>query len=278
MIAMPEKVAERQTYLLSRVADPESGAIDGAKVAIVVAHPDDESLGCGGLLPRLRGVNLVVVTDGAPRNLADARTYGFADAKSYRMRRAAELAAAVELASVSAVTMLDIPDQETCRRMPALARSLAQFFADRSIASVLTHAFEGGHPDHDAVAFCVHAAAALMREAASEIIEMPFYHLGPHGMRVQSFCDGDEGIALRLHPGAQFLKRQMLSCHATQARTLQPFSVEVERYRPAPVYDFAALPNNGRVLYAAHAWGLTPGDWPQLAQEASRVLEIGSCP
>jgi len=43
----------------------------------VVAHPDDETVGAGALLDRLDDVVVVHVTDGAPRDLADARSAGW---------------------------------------------------------------------------------------------------------------------------------------------------------------------------------------------------------
>jgi hypothetical protein len=44
---------------------------------LVVAHPDDEALGAGGLLHRLANISIVIVTDGAPKDGAAARIAGF---------------------------------------------------------------------------------------------------------------------------------------------------------------------------------------------------------
>ena len=49
---------------------------------------------------------------------------------------------------------------------------------------VLTHAYEGGHPDHDAVAFAVSGGGAARGSDAADttVVEMPFYHAGPGGL------------------------------------------------------------------------------------------------
>ena len=58
--------------------------------------------------------------------------------------------------------------------------------------SILTHAYEGGHPDHDAVAFAVAAAVRVAGRAAdTTIVEMPFYRAGPEGWIRQLFLPHD---------------------------------------------------------------------------------------
>ena len=59
-------------------------------VAIVVAHPDDETIGAGAQLPHLRDPLLAHVTDGAPRSFGLAR-------EAYARRRRDELSAALRV-------------------------------------------------------------------------------------------------------------------------------------------------------------------------------------
>ena len=64
-----------------------SDPVAAETIAVVVAHPDDETLGCGAQLARLRGVTLVHITDGAPRNTRDGRAHDFKTLYAYEAAR-----------------------------------------------------------------------------------------------------------------------------------------------------------------------------------------------
>jgi LmbE family N-acetylglucosaminyl deacetylase len=123
-------------------------------VAVVVAHPDDEVIAAGARLPLLCNVSIVHVTDGAPRAMQDARAAGHATRDAYARARRGEAEAALALAGIPPRRLfaLGIADQEASFRLAGLARRLARLLRERTMGVVLTHAYEGGHPDHDATA------------------------------------------------------------------------------------------------------------------------------
>jgi LmbE family N-acetylglucosaminyl deacetylase len=223
------------------------------RVLVVVAHPDDETVGAGALLARLPDAWILHATDGAPR---DPRfmARGFSGTREeYARARRRELETAMALAGIGPDRLLSlgIGDQEAVFELPRLVEGIAETLQKIQPGRILTLAYEGGHPDHDAVALAVRRAAAGI-----ETFEMPLYHANPgtERMTVQEFLPGPDEVLLILTDEERDLKQRMIQSFATQEETLGAFlPPRDERFRPAPAYDFTRPPHEGRLQY--EIWG-----------------------
>lgn len=250
---------------------------------VVGAHPDDETAFAGFRLTRLRSAQFVCVTNGSPRDGVDAARYGLTP-EQYAMARGRELQEVLGTCGIAPaqIRILGYVDQEATLHLMEITRSLAGLFTDFGIAAVLTHPYEGGHPDHDATAFGVHAAAALLARhgrTPPAIVEMACYHEGREGFRAGAFLPiAPEDTVLRLTPEEQQRKRALLDRFATQRHTLPSLPVAVERFRRAPAYDFLQPPHDGPLHYERQPWGMTGERFRALAAEALAQLELAPVP
>jgi LmbE family N-acetylglucosaminyl deacetylase len=235
---------------------------------IVVAHPDDESIAAGGMLGRMPLPSVVVVTDGAPREDGP-------DWRAYAATRRRELAAALAEARVpdASLYLLGVPDQEASFRMREISDRLLAILARLRPEVVLTHAYEGGHPDHDAVAFAVHAACARLAFPL-RIWEFAGYHGRGGSMVIGEFIPGGEPRqTIVLTAEERDRKQRMYACHQSQCEMLRQFPLDAEHFRPAPAYDFSEAPHTGLLFYEQFDWGVEGNRWRTLATAA--MAELG---
>src|SRR5581483_3022886 len=143
-----------------------SASSPAARTILIAAHPDDEILGLGGQLADIPDLTLVQVTDGAPRDLSDARRAGFFSRSAYAAARALELDRALRAAQVIPAhrRALGMTDQEAVEHLAELLALVEEEI--RGAAAVITHPYEGGHPGHDACALVVQCACERLRRSA----------------------------------------------------------------------------------------------------------------
>lgn len=240
------------------------------RVVIVAAHPDDEVIGAGMLLPYLRDVHIIHTTNGAPADPGDAERSGFATRGDYAAARRREFACAMRVAGLDPerATCLEFTDQETMLHLADLCSRLVAEFRRLEPDAVLTQPYEGGHPDHDSTAFAVQRAAGR----SICVFEMTSYHSRYGALRAGEFLpNGEPAEARALEPEDAARKRAMLACFASQQSVLKDFPVVPEQFRRAPRYDFSQPPHPGTLHYERLPWGITGARWRELASECEWV-------
>jgi N-acetylglucosamine malate deacetylase 2 len=252
------------------------------KTMVVAAHQDDEVIGVGARLPRLKSDVLIVhVTDGAPRDLRNAIEAGFSIREQYAAARQAEVREALELAGLVADQSITIgcPDQEATLQMVSLTRRLVELFDAYKPEIVVTHSYEGGHTDHDATAFAVHGAWRMLKEAGAKVpivLEMTSYHLRTGDRTFFEFLPWSEGEiwTVTLSAEERELKREMFRRFRSQWAVVRRFPLQVERFRQAPAYDFTEPPAPGVLDYERFDVAIRGERWREYAKEALKELGL----
>lgn len=247
---------------------------------IVVAHQDDETIGAGAQLCRLQDAVVLHVTDGAPQNAEVAKRYGFASIEDYAYARRAEAVDALALAGLTPdrVICLGLHDGELPHYLVELAHTIADYIDVVRPEVVLTHPYEGGHTDHDAIAFAVHLACGVLRRDGvipPVVLELTSYHNRNGERAVFEFLpspDVPEVHTLHLQGELRELKERMYDCFRTQQECLSQFPVSVERFRPAPRYNFERPPHDGLLDYERLSRRMSGEEWLRHAERALQQL------
>ncbi|QRK12355.1 PIG-L family deacetylase [Archangium violaceum] len=255
-------------------------------ILVVAAHPDDEVLGASWLLRHGPGCHVVHVTDGAPRDASLRAPDAPHTREAYARLREREALAALALAGVppNHLFSLGAADQEATQHLVTLTQCLVALLKALRPTLLVVHPYEGGHPDHDAAAFVSHAAVALMARSGRTppaLLEMTSYHRRQEARVTGDFLPAPDGrlvATVSFTEAEHAAKRRMLTCHASQARLLETFSVEQERYRAAPRYDFTRPPHKGTLQYETHEWRMTGTRWRELARQALEELKLPEAP
>ena len=144
------------------------------KILIVVAHADDETIAASSLMFRHpQDIQILHTTDSAPRNPKYFTRAGYSTREAYGTNRWGEFLRAMQIAGICAGNchMLPIPDQDAIVNLAELVEAIRAHL--HAVERIITHAYEGGHPDHDATALAVSLAVA---GTPIEVHEYPGYH------------------------------------------------------------------------------------------------------
>jgi LmbE family N-acetylglucosaminyl deacetylase len=245
----PSRAARSAAQLLDRWCDARAPQTV-PRLLVFAAHPDDDVLGLGGQLERVASaLHVAIVSDGAPDSPDYYRSLGFERREDYAHARQREAASALRRAGVpeGQVYELGLVDQTLAQQLELVIERVAERIVAVAPDAVMTHPYEGGHPDHDATACAVHAALHELASAGAPcpaLFEFASYHVRGPGMAWGEFIPHPavRSRSLELDAVGRRRKLELLRCHATQEHVWRAFPLEREHFRVAPRYEFREPP------------------------------------
>jgi LmbE family N-acetylglucosaminyl deacetylase len=198
---------------IGRLPSREAGSLvpPGCRVVVLSPHPDDEVLGCGGVLATLaamdREILVVGVTDGdashpqsktwTPQTLAEARRD--------------ESAAGLQMLGIDTPSLrLGFDDGTLQLHGDELIAALNKVVQPNDV--VFAPWRLDGHPDHEAVG---DAASIVCERIGARLIEMPiwmWHWAAPDDARVP----WSDALRIGFNPGVRQLKQAAIACHRSQ--------------------------------------------------------------
>lgn len=185
-----------------------------SRLVVVAAHPDDESLGAGGLVATAadRGLSVYVVLLTA----GEASPYASPASTRHALAtlRLAEMENALaRLAPENTLVFLGAPDGQVAENECHVARSLAELVGTGERTLLVAPWQSDGHPDHDAAG---RAAAHAARESGARLVEYPLLawnRLAPEELPWQ------HARCLSLPDPLRERKEAAIRAHASQIRS-----------------------------------------------------------
>nr|WP_198981215.1 PIG-L family deacetylase [Herbaspirillum sp. ASV7] len=182
-----------------------------SRAVILAPHPDDETLGCGGLICQLaamgRQVRVVAVTDGEGSHPRQSSLYArLPDMRARESRRALRLLGLED----AAIERIGLPDGAVATYRAELRGWLHAYLAPTDILFAPWRL--DGHPDHEAVG---RVAGEMETDIGCKLVELPiwaWHWAQPEDARFpwkRAHC-------LPLTPAVEQRKRRALQCYRSQ--------------------------------------------------------------
>ncbi|WP_206484786.1 PIG-L deacetylase family protein [Thalassotalea sp. G2M2-11] len=183
------------------------------KVLVVVAHADDEALGCGGSLAKhaAKGddISLIVLTNGVSARIEQK------DALAIDQRRKA-LKKAAELLGIQEVVQCDFPDNQLDSvSLLEIAQTIERHCLKLQPEVIYTHSQHDLNIDHRLTAQAVVTAfrplpdSSVKRILAFEVLSSTEWYIEPNGFQANWFSDISEFLPRKL---------EALACYQEEMR------------------------------------------------------------
>ncbi|WP_120338354.1 PIG-L family deacetylase [Cryobacterium soli] len=199
------------------------------RLVVVAAHPDDESLGAGGLIVAAAAqgipVTVIVASNGEASHPHSPTTTPAALAV---VRRAEVVAAVRALTPAARIRLLDLPDGSLAAHRTELADALvaeatADAPADAGGVWLVAPWRKDGHPDHTAAG---EAAALVAARIGARLLEYPIWawHWSTPADDVWPAGDGAEVLySIALGAAGHARKSAAMAAHVSQVRPLSAY-------------------------------------------------------
>jgi len=204
---------------------------------VFAPHPDDESLGCGGLIARKRdagtSVRVFIASTGA-------RSHG-PPSSDLASRRAREVTEACRILGVDVddLVLLGLPDGELTRHEGELVEHITREIDAHRPDDVLVTSTRDWHPDHQALGRAVRRAAARSRRTPRVFeypiwwwVEGPWRRRGPRSRLRYGMAYAADTLVSLYRPRVRMVstgphastKRRAIAAHRTQVEPLDDTS------------------------------------------------------
>lgn len=266
------------------VADLDLVDRDGGplrRLVVVAAHPDDETLGAGGLMAAASGsglaVEVVVLTDGEASH-PHSPTHSpvtLAAVRREECRRAVE-----RLGHAITLSHLGLPDGAVAESEPGCVDRLTELVGDGRGVLLVAPWRRDGHPDHEAAG---RVAAAVAARTGARLLEYPvwFWHWAEPDRAPWAAM-----TRLALEPATLEAKRRAVAEHRSQVSGLstrdgdEPLLTEsLLAHFLAPQELFVEEPPSDPALELLHRDVLEPwGADTRWYEERKRALLLAMLP
>ncbi len=184
-----------------------------SRLVVVSAHPDDESLGAGGLIAAAHAAGLrvyvVLLTAG------EASHQGAPGSSRHALAtlRLAEMENALaRLAPDTPLVFLGALDGQVAEAERAIADSLTDLLGEAEHTLLVAPWSRDGHPDHDAAG---RAARVAAERSGAHLLEYPVWFWQRH---TADEAPWEEMVCLPLSDELRETKAAAIQCHASQVR------------------------------------------------------------
>lgn len=216
-------------------------SLHAKRIVIVAPHPDDEILGCGGLIQQLAHQNceivILAVTNGTQSH-PKSKKYSPEDLNQRRPQESLMALQALDLTQQTQRIALNLTDGQIHVQTDQLWQSLNQIIQDNDVL-ICTYSADG-HPDHEAVGRTVEKFSKLKKLACLQVLIWAWHWASPLDPRIdwqraRAFLLTDAQLNKKRQAILQF-KTQIESDETTGQEAILPSAVIERLLMPYEVY------------------------------------------